>query len=161
MPPLGNPSAISYSMSSARSDLKTFTFPLAPYNFRMRAICDESDMRTLLRLMLMAHSRATHSGPRDGCGTGCRGSWWELRVSYLAHPASDLRDNIAILIEVEHHVPQHHVGVVDGLGNFQRLFVLERASGFDVLGPWLVIEVEHVSLSFAQTNSLHGKQLFL
>src|SRR5215472_15281882 len=59
MPPLGNPSAISYSRSSARSDLKTFTFPLAPYNFRMRAICDESDMRTLLRLMLMAHSRAT------------------------------------------------------------------------------------------------------
>src|SRR5262249_51023818 len=40
-------------MSSARSDLKTFTFPLAPYNFRMTAICDESNMRTLLRLMLM------------------------------------------------------------------------------------------------------------
>src|SRR5262249_6297211 len=36
------------SRSSARSDLKTLTFPLAPYNFRMRAICDESDMRTLL-----------------------------------------------------------------------------------------------------------------
>ena len=57
--PLGNPSAISYSRSSARSDLKTFTFPLASYNFRMRAICDVSDIRTFLRLMLMAHSRAT------------------------------------------------------------------------------------------------------
>src|SRR5215471_11130028 len=55
MPPLGNPSAISYSRSSARSDLKIFTFPLASYNFRMRAICDVSDMRTFLRLMLMAH----------------------------------------------------------------------------------------------------------
>src|SRR6516162_10184036 len=40
MPPLGNPSAISYSRSSARSDLKIFTFPLASYNSRMRAICD-------------------------------------------------------------------------------------------------------------------------
>ena len=40
-------------------DLKVFTFPLASYNFRMRAICDVSDMRTFLRLMLMAHSRAT------------------------------------------------------------------------------------------------------
>src|SRR5215471_10581757 len=56
MPPLGNPSAISYSRSSARSDLKTFTFPLASYNFRMRAICDVSDIRTFLRLKLMAHS---------------------------------------------------------------------------------------------------------
>src|SRR6516165_1327005 len=51
MPPLGKPSAISYSRSSARSDLKTFTFPLAPYNFRMRAICDESDMRNLLAIV--------------------------------------------------------------------------------------------------------------
>src|SRR5215467_9207877 len=59
MPPLGNPSAMSYSRSSARSDLKIFTFPLASYNFRMRAICDVSDIRTFLRLMLMAHSRAT------------------------------------------------------------------------------------------------------
>src|SRR5262245_55898739 len=47
---------MSYSRSSARSDLKTFTFPLASYNFRMRAICDVSDIRTFLRLMLMAHS---------------------------------------------------------------------------------------------------------
>src|SRR5215469_2165887 len=57
--PLGNPSAISYSRSSARSDLKIFTFPLASYNFRMRVICDVPDIRTFLRLMLMAHSRAT------------------------------------------------------------------------------------------------------
>src|SRR5215470_435049 len=56
MPPLGNPSAMSYSRSSARSDLKAFTSPMASYNFRMRAICDVSDMRTFLRLMLMAHS---------------------------------------------------------------------------------------------------------
>src|SRR6516162_11319285 len=56
--PLGNPSAISHSTSSARSDLKVFTSPMASYNFRMRAICDVSDMRNLLRLMLMAHSRA-------------------------------------------------------------------------------------------------------
>src|SRR6516225_619527 len=56
MPPLGKPSAISYSRSSARSDLKTFTFPLAPYNFRMRAICDESDMRTLLSREVDAES---------------------------------------------------------------------------------------------------------
>src|SRR5215471_15455010 len=48
MPPLGNPSAISYSRSSARSDLKAFTSPLAAYNFRMRAICDVSDIRTFL-----------------------------------------------------------------------------------------------------------------
>src|SRR6516165_6722020 len=61
MPPLGNPSAISHSTSSARSDLKAFTSPMASYNFRMRAICDESDMRTFLRLMLMAHSGATLS----------------------------------------------------------------------------------------------------
>src|SRR5262249_51769921 len=52
---------MSYSRSSARSDLKTFTFPLAPYSFRIRAICDESDMRIFLRLTLMAHSRATLS----------------------------------------------------------------------------------------------------
>src|SRR5262249_48786126 len=50
---------MSYSRSSARSDLKVFTFPMASYNFRMRAICDVSDMRTFLRLMLMAHLRAT------------------------------------------------------------------------------------------------------
>src|SRR5262245_10336641 len=62
--PLGNPSAISYSRSSARSDLKAFTSPLAAYNFRMRAICDVSDIRTVLRLMLMAHSRATPVDPR-------------------------------------------------------------------------------------------------
>src|SRR5262245_44686416 len=47
---------MSYSRSSARSDLKIFTFPLASYNFRMRAICDVSDIRTFLRLILMAHS---------------------------------------------------------------------------------------------------------
>src|SRR5215472_925580 len=29
---------------------------MAPYNFRMRAICVVFDMRTFLRLMLMAHS---------------------------------------------------------------------------------------------------------
>jgi len=40
-----------------RSDLKEFAFPLA--SFRMRAICGVSDIRTFLRLMLMAHSRAT------------------------------------------------------------------------------------------------------
>src|SRR5215471_16389983 len=77
MPPLGNPSAISYSRSSARSDLKTFTFPLAPYNFRMRAICDESDMRTFLRLMLMAHSRATLSA--NDLGLPKRPSRWQFR----------------------------------------------------------------------------------
>src|SRR5262249_85904 len=47
-PPLGNPSAISYSTSSARSDLKEFTSPMAAYNFQMRAICDVSDIRTSL-----------------------------------------------------------------------------------------------------------------
>src|SRR5262252_11126167 len=61
MPPLGKPSAISYSRSSARSDLKVFTFPLASYNFRMRAICDVSDMRILLRLSLLAKSRGEQS----------------------------------------------------------------------------------------------------
>ena len=44
------------SFGNARSDLKLFTFPLASYNFRIRAICDVSDIRTFLRLMLMAHS---------------------------------------------------------------------------------------------------------
>src|SRR5215467_1213201 len=43
---------MSYSTSSARSDLKEFTSPMAAYNFRMRAICDVSDIRTFLRLML-------------------------------------------------------------------------------------------------------------
>jgi hypothetical protein len=31
-----------------QSDLKEFTSPLASYNFRMRAICDVSDIRTFL-----------------------------------------------------------------------------------------------------------------
>jgi hypothetical protein len=31
--------------------LKEFTSPMASYNFRMRAICDVSDMRNLLRLI--------------------------------------------------------------------------------------------------------------
>src|SRR5262244_1413129 len=70
MPPLGNPSAISYSTSSARSDLKEFTSPMAAYNFRMRAICDVSDIRTFLRLMLMAHSG--------------------VRLMLMAHPTHDL-----------------------------------------------------------------------
>src|SRR5262249_49640121 len=60
MPPLGNPSVISHSASSARSDLKEFTSPMAAYKFRMRAICDVSDIRTFLRLMLMAFKMTGH-----------------------------------------------------------------------------------------------------
>src|ERR1700757_1981377 len=51
---------MSHSTSSARSDLKVFTSPMAAYNFRMRAICDVSDIRTFLRLMLNQCPGTTH-----------------------------------------------------------------------------------------------------
>src|SRR5215467_4781367 len=122
MPPLGNPWAISYSRSSARSDLKTFTFPLAPYNFRMRAICDESDMRTLLRLMLMAHSIATAAIAVIRCE---------------GHDRRPLRPGLKH--HAEPRLPAHHAVVslwslIQRVRLYQRLHSGERAEPQRILG---------------------------
>src|SRR5262252_8665803 len=103
---------MSHSASSARSDLKEFTSPMASYNFRMRAICDVSDMRILLKLMLMAHSRATSllvksQGEQNGFDDfGC-----EPRALLQRSPSEGLLPTVGSF--PEELVDQVPVGAVD------------------------------------------------
>src|SRR5262245_41065776 len=107
---------MSYSRSSARSDLKTFTFPLAPYNFRMRAICDVSDIRTFLRLMLMAHSRATPSKATTVPDRRCVGGFQAL--PHRSGPSETVLSSSGLMPTVPHchenfAIPKRRLGKIN------------------------------------------------
>src|SRR5262249_36668059 len=97
---------MSYSRSSARSDLKEFTSPMAAYNFRMRAICDVSDIRTSLVSDGTAVGRFLGAEKRRPSLAGDSRRWsGKLDHSWLAERLADARRDSRTAVR-EHKRPK-------------------------------------------------------